>query len=111
VDEHAASLSQMDPAGSDPELPRSGIFRAGPGSDNPFVSEKHAVECLRCGKFRTIERERSDRLVPGGCPRCGYLGWTLIADLTEPVRRTLREGPPRAPQSAPPRRLDLDSEA
>jgi hypothetical protein len=84
----------MDPAGSDPELPPSGIFRAAPGSDNPFVSEKHAVECLRCGKFRTIERERSDRLVPGGCPGCGYLGWTLIADLTEPVRRTLREGPP-----------------
>jgi hypothetical protein len=58
------------------------------------VSEKHAVECLRCGKFRTIERGRNQRLEPGECPQCGYLGWALIADLSEPVRRTFRERHP-----------------
>jgi hypothetical protein len=58
------------------------------------VSEKHAVECLRCGRFRTIERRRNERLAPGECPRCGYLGWALIADLSNPARRTLRERPP-----------------
>jgi hypothetical protein len=59
------------------------------------VSEKHAVECLRCGSFRTIERNRNQRLEPGECQSCGYLGWALVADLSEPVRRTLRE---RAPE-------------
>ncbi|HEY3069632.1 MAG TPA: hypothetical protein VGJ34_04895 [Gaiellaceae bacterium] len=58
------------------------------------MSEKHAVECLRCGNFRTVERERSARLDPGECPRCGYVGWALAADLSDPVRRTLRERPP-----------------
>jgi ribosomal protein S27AE len=58
------------------------------------VSEKHAVECLRCGTFRTIERDRTERLAPGECGRCGYLGWALVADLSEPVRQTLRERPP-----------------
>lgn len=58
------------------------------------MSEKHAVECLRCGTFRTVERERTQRLDPGECGRCGYLGWALAADLSEPVRRTLRERPP-----------------
>jgi len=62
--------------------------------NNEVVSEKHAVECLRCGTFRTIERERTARLDPGECAKCGYLGWALVADLSEPVRRTLRERPP-----------------
>jgi hypothetical protein len=55
------------------------------------MSEKHAVECLQCGSFRTIERGLNERLTPGECPTCGYLGWALIADLSEPGRRTLRE--------------------
>jgi hypothetical protein len=55
------------------------------------VSEKHAVECLHCGTFRTVERERTQRLDPGECARCGYLGWALVADLSEPVRKGLRE--------------------
>jgi hypothetical protein len=58
------------------------------------VSEKHAVECLRCGNFWTVERARTERLEPGECHRCGYVGWALAADLSEPVRRTLRERPP-----------------
>jgi hypothetical protein len=51
------------------------------------VSEKHAVECLHCGTFRTVERERTQRLDPGECARCGNLGWALVADLSEPVRK------------------------
>jgi DNA-directed RNA polymerase subunit RPC12/RpoP len=58
------------------------------------VGEKQAVECLRCGSFRTVERERSQRLDPGECPKCGYLGWALFTDLTEATRRLLRERPP-----------------
>jgi len=58
------------------------------------VSEKHAVECLHCGTFRTVERERTQRLDPGECAQCGYLGWALVADLSDPVRKTLRERPP-----------------
>jgi hypothetical protein len=58
------------------------------------VGEKHAVECLRCGRFRTIERNRNQRLEPGECQQCGYLGWALIADLSETARHTL---PERAP--------------
>jgi hypothetical protein len=57
------------------------------------MTEKHAVECLRCGSFRTVERERTQRLDPGECVRCGYLGWALAADISEPTRRTLRERP------------------
>jgi hypothetical protein len=58
------------------------------------VAEKHAVECLRCGGFRTIERERSQRLDPGECNDCGYVGWALLTDLTEATRKILRERPP-----------------
>jgi hypothetical protein len=63
-------------------------------SDTGSVGQKHAVECLRCGSFRTVERERTERLDPGECQSCGYVGWALAADLSEPVRRTLRERPP-----------------
>jgi hypothetical protein len=41
-----------------------------------------------------VERERTERLDPGECPSCGYVGWALAADLSEPVRRALRERPP-----------------
>jgi hypothetical protein len=30
----------------------------------------------------------------GECPRCEYVGWALVADLTEKLRRVLRERPP-----------------
>jgi hypothetical protein len=51
------------------------------------------VECLRCGASRNAEPLllRHDA---GECPRCGYVGWAPTADLTENVRRTLRERPP-----------------
>jgi Zn ribbon nucleic-acid-binding protein len=75
-------------------LPLPGACAGRTSSETESVSEKHAVECLRCGHFRTIERGRNQRLEPGECLRCGYLGWALIADLSNPVRRTLRERPP-----------------
>ena len=63
-------------------------------TDNEQVGKRYAVECLRCGSFRTVERERHERLDPGECQGCGYVGWALAADLSEPVRKTLRERPP-----------------
>ena len=33
------------------------------------------------------------RLDPGECPGCGYVGWAPSADLTEPMRRRIRERP------------------
>jgi hypothetical protein len=71
---------------------RGETYEAGAAEIN-HVSEKHAVECLHCGTFRTVTRERTQRLDPGECGRCGYLGWALVADLAEPVQKGLRERP------------------
>ena len=50
------------------------------------------VECLRCGErhqlFRTMRHVQQSE-----CPRCGYLGWAGVTDLTEPSRRALRDRP------------------
>jgi hypothetical protein len=41
------------------------------------------VECLNCGEHREVpERE---------CPRCAYVGWALVAELDESLRRRLRD--------------------
>lgn len=53
-----------------------------------------AVECLRCGSNRETAPLRGERLEPGECPRCGYLGWALAADLSDPVRTDLLLRPP-----------------
>ena len=37
--------------------------------------------------------ELAARLEPGECPRCGYLGWAPATDLSETIRRTLRQFP------------------
>jgi hypothetical protein len=41
------------------------------------------VECLNCGK----RRHKPDH----ECPRCSYVGWALVEDLNESLRRRLRE--------------------
>ena len=41
-----------------------------------------------------MQRERTERLDPGECPDCGYVGWALFTELTEATRRILREHPP-----------------
>jgi hypothetical protein len=51
--------------------------------------EIRTVECLRCGDVREIAGRDA-----GECPRCEYVGWALVADLTEKLRRILRERPP-----------------
>jgi hypothetical protein len=43
------------------------------------------VECLNCGK------RRSEHQVE--CPRCSYVGWAHVEDLSERLRRRLRERP------------------
>jgi hypothetical protein len=58
------------------------------------VGETYVIECLRCGGFRTALRERTQRLDPGECRSCGYVGWASVADLSDPVRRALRAQPP-----------------
>ena len=47
------------------------------------------VECLRCGETRELIGRDA-----GECQRCEYVGWALVADLTEQLRRILRERPP-----------------
>jgi hypothetical protein len=41
------------------------------------------VECLNCGK-----RRHKPELE---CPRCTYVGWALVQDLDETLRRRLRD--------------------
>jgi hypothetical protein len=55
--------------------------------------ERLNLECLRCGETREVEHEPRRRVEAGECARCGYLGWALTTDLTELVRRLLRERP------------------
>jgi ribosomal protein S27AE len=51
-----------------------------------------SVECLRCGDVREVSaREHVDH---GQCDRCEYVGWALVADLTEKLRQILRDRPP-----------------
>jgi ribosomal protein S27AE len=52
------------------------------------------VECLRCGDTREVSAKADDHMDAGECARCEYVGWALVADLTEKIRRVLRERPP-----------------
>jgi hypothetical protein len=51
------------------------------------------IECLRCGEVRAHRTAPKHHIDSGECPRCGYVGWASSADLTEPLRRSLRERP------------------
>jgi ribosomal protein L37E len=51
--------------------------------------ETLTVECLRCGQRREVEPHHE-----GECSRCGYVGWARESELTELVRRAIRERPP-----------------
>jgi hypothetical protein len=53
------------------------------------MTEKLTVECLRCGDTREVDGRHT-----GECERCEYVGWALVAELTEALRRVLRERPP-----------------
>jgi hypothetical protein len=52
------------------------------------------VECLRCGDTREVPAREEAHLDAGQCDRCDYVGWAFAADLTEQLRRILRERPP-----------------
>jgi len=52
------------------------------------------VECLNCGQTREFAPRPGHALDPCDCARCGYTGWAPAVELTEPVRRVLRERPP-----------------
>jgi hypothetical protein len=70
--------------------PAGGRFRP-PAEDNPPM-ESLVVECLRCGSHREAEHAPL-RKVNAECPRCGYVGWAPVGDLTERDRRALRARP------------------
>ena len=55
---------------------------------------KLTVECLRCGEIRKVDARAGEHVDVGQCGRCEYVGWALVADLTEKLRRALRERPP-----------------
>jgi Zn ribbon nucleic-acid-binding protein len=62
-------------------------------SDNPGM-ESLVVECLRCGSHRQSEPAPLRQAVPNPeCPRCGYVGWAPVGDLTERERRALHARP------------------
>ena len=55
---------------------------------------KQTIECLGCGQRRRVEQKDSGHLEAGECDRCGYVGWATPTDLSELVRRALRDFPP-----------------
>ena len=61
------------------------------------------MECLSCGQQRILLRAGGRIATAGECPRCGYLGWARAADVTERLRRLLREVPLAARRIAGPR--------
>jgi hypothetical protein len=52
------------------------------------------VECLRCGDVRHVPAREGEHVRAGECRRCDYVGWASVADVTEKLRRMLRERPP-----------------
>lgn len=56
--------------------------------------ESFLVECLACGELRHVIPMPWRRVQPDECHRCGYLGWARSVELTELMRRTLRDRPP-----------------
>jgi hypothetical protein len=54
--------------------------------------EKLRIECLSCGARRTVAGN-VPHLDPGECPRCSYVGWARVDDLTDVARRLIRERP------------------
>src|SRR5262249_6797898 len=87
---------------------RARTFRRSPGRQRSLVRgtparperpiqaamEAFMVECLRCGDVRQIQARQGGHVQAGGCKRCDYVGWASVADLTEKLRRILRERPP-----------------
>ena len=62
-----------------------------PAEDNGDM-ESLVVECLRCGSHRHADHPPLRKVNPE-CPRCGYVGWAAVGDLTERDRRALQARP------------------
>jgi hypothetical protein len=56
--------------------------------------EMLSIECLRCGDVRQVSAPPGENVHAGECNRCEYVGWAVVADLTERIRRMLRDRPP-----------------
>jgi DNA-directed RNA polymerase subunit RPC12/RpoP len=54
--------------------------------------ESLVVECLRCGSHR-VKEQSPLRKASAECPRCGYVGWAPVGDLSERERRALQQRP------------------
>jgi len=52
------------------------------------------VECLRCGKSRLFSPGPRRNEEAAECPRCQYVGWAYSTDLSERMRKLVRELPP-----------------
>ncbi len=52
------------------------------------------IECLRCGDVRQVRAREGAKVEAGECTRCDYVGWASVSDLTEKLRRLLRDRPP-----------------
>ena len=63
-----------------------------PLSGDNGLMEPLVVECLRCGSHREAEHSPPRKAYPE-CPRCGYVGWAPVDDLTERERRALHARP------------------
>jgi hypothetical protein len=55
--------------------------------------ESLVVECLRCGSSREAKSSPLRQVPNPECPRCGYVGWAPVSDLSEQERRALRNRP------------------
>jgi ribosomal protein S27AE len=63
-----------------------------PGRGKDVAMESLVVECLRCGSHREIDASPLRKHNPE-CPRCGYVGWAPVGDLSERERRALHARP------------------
>ena len=51
------------------------------------------IECLRCGDVRQVPAREGSHVDAGECERCDYVGWALVADLTEKLRPVSQDPP------------------
>jgi hypothetical protein len=69
-----------------------GVGTSAKSADSGGV-ESFVVECLACGELRHVLPVPWRKLQADECHRCGYLGWARTVELTELMRRGLRERP------------------
>jgi len=51
------------------------------------------IECLCCGEQRPYTTDPGRHAESGECPRCRYVGWAFVEDVSESLRRALRDRP------------------